>query len=130
MPQADDLFTLTLQGCADDFDRQASAELLLQELRERDDLPFSVHAQSHGMAGSKDAAQAISAGQIVLTLLASGGGVVTLIGAIQSWLLRNQGKKVSLQFGEDKLELTGGSPEHQDQMVRAFLRTVKERKSL
>jgi len=74
--------------------------------------------------GSK-VADPVSAGSILMTLAASGGVLTSLIGVLKDWLGRREGRKVSLQIGQDKLEITGFPTEAQKELIETFLRKHK-----
>lgn len=71
--------------------------------------------------GSK-VADPISAGSILMTLAASGGVLTSLTGILKEWLGRSEQRKVSLQIGQDKLEITGLPTEAQKELIGTFLR--------
>ncbi|SOE81020.1 hypothetical protein SAMN05446927_4274 [Caballeronia arationis] len=48
-------------------------------------------------------------GQLALSLVHSGGVLVTAIGAAQAWLLRQNGRSILIEFDGSKIELKGPS---------------------
>jgi hypothetical protein len=86
----------------------------------------SVQPLSLGKApvGSK-VADPLSAGSILMTLAASGGVLTSLIGVLKDWLGRREGRKISLQIGQDKLEITGLPTEAEKELIEAFFRKHK-----
>jgi hypothetical protein len=98
---------------------------LRSELRRLDGVE-SVRPLSLGKApvGSK-VADPLSAGSILMTLAASGGVLTSLIGVLKDWLGRREGRKVSLQIGQDKLEITGLPTEAEKELIEAFFRKHK-----
>jgi len=63
----------------------------------------------------------ITWGALLVTLIASGGVLTTLIGALQSWLTRHERRSVTLEIDGDKLEVTGISSEEQQRLVNAWV---------
>lgn len=114
------LLRIVLDERADDTEIGDAAQSILAEMRET--VPaMSVIRSTPGDPGTKDAGQLISGGQILLSLLASGGVLATLIASTQGWLLRNVGKEVEIDLGGDKLRLKGISSAAQDKLVEVFL---------
>lgn len=103
----------------DDAETELAAQRLLDELHEAEDR-FQVLRRSSAREGAKDAGQVISAGQIVLAVLASGGALTSVITAIQAWLLRHAGTEIELDLGGDKLRLKGASDHDLQELIRAF----------
>jgi hypothetical protein len=113
--------TLALDPRADGHEYETAGLGLLRELREQG-IAFETTADAAASPqGAKDAGQAVSAGQILLSLAASGGVLVALISAVQAWLQRNAGKKVTIEIDGHKLELQGASSEQQEVLMRTFL---------
>jgi type IV secretory pathway TrbD component len=50
-------------------------------------------------------------GQLLLTVMGSGGMAVTLISVLRDWLTRHQDVKIRVKRGETEIELSGGNPE-------------------
>jgi hypothetical protein len=93
---------------------------LLDELRERA-IDFSIVPQrGPDTPGTKDASQLISPTGVMLAL-ASSGGLVALINAVQGWLLHNKSKEVSVEIGGDKITLKGPSDDQLVAVLEAFL---------
>lgn len=65
---------------------------------------------------------AIDWNTLLLTLAASGGVLTTIIGVLQSWLTRHEGRSVMLEIDGDKIEITGISSEEQKRLIDAWLR--------
>lgn len=63
----------------------------------------------------------IAWGELLVTLTASQGLVVTLINLLQSWLTRYERRSVTLEIEGDKLEVTGISSEEQQRLINAWL---------
>ncbi len=64
----------------------------------------------------------ISWGTLLLTLAASGGVITTLINSVQSWLIRNDRKSITLELDGDKLDLKGVSTEEQKRLINEWLK--------
>lgn len=63
----------------------------------------------------------VSWGTIIVTLLATGGVVTTLINAIQSWLTRHERRSITIEIGGDKLLITGITSKEQQQLIDAWI---------
>ena len=61
-------------------------------------------------------------GAILIGLAASGGVLTTLIGAIQSWLTRNERRSIKLKIGEDTLEVTNVSSNEEARLIRDWIK--------
>ena len=103
----------------------AERETLTRQLREElIDLEVDSIDLSHAgetPPGAK-AGDVIAWGDLILALVASGGVLTTLIGAIQSWLTRHERRSVTLEIDGDKLEVTGTAPEEQRRLIEAWIR--------
>lgn len=75
--------------------------------------------------GSK-VVEPFSLGTIVVTLLAAGGVITTLINAIQSWLTRHDRRSITLEIDGDKLQITGISSEEQQRLTNLWLQRHPE----
>ncbi|HEV7890348.1 MAG TPA: hypothetical protein VGP08_06900 [Pyrinomonadaceae bacterium] len=71
-------------------------------------------------AGAK-AADPVSWGTVLVTLAASGGVLTTLVGAVQSWLMRGERRSVKLKIGEDTLEVTNLSSKEQSRLIKGWV---------
>jgi hypothetical protein len=60
---------------------------------------------------------------MLVTLCASAGSAIipNLTNVLQSWLIRNEGHKISLEAGGDKLELTGISDKEQQRLIDSWI---------
>jgi hypothetical protein len=77
---------------------------------------------SESEPNTKAVAEVVGWGQIVLTLVASGGVIVTLIGAIKDWLLRQPPlTSVKLRIGDRELDMSSADPRSAAEIVQAFL---------
>jgi hypothetical protein len=52
---------------------------------------------------------------LFIAFIASGGVITTIIGTIQSWLMRNQTSNVTLKMDGDELTITGAGPYSKEQ---------------
>jgi hypothetical protein len=64
---------------------------------------------------------------LLLTLIASGGVLTTLINAIQSWLTRNERRSIILEINGDKLEIQGVRSKDQRRLTDAWINRQKEK---
>ena len=89
------------------------AQTLRMDLLEIDDLSveFSSKENRHGSKGWLT----IDWDTLLITFLASGGILTTIISTIQAWLLRNQGSSVTLKLGDDELTIAGTGPYSSEQ---------------
>jgi hypothetical protein len=73
--------------------------------------------------GSKAGAEVAALGSLLVTLGASAASSVipNLTSSLQSWLTRHERRKISLEIGGDKLEMTGVSDQQQQQLIEAWI---------
>jgi hypothetical protein len=72
--------------------------------------------------GSKSGGEIVSWGSLLVTLAASGTGVLpNLVGTLQSWLTRHERQKIIMQLGPDKLELTGASDLDRQKLIDSWI---------
>lgn len=73
--------------------------------------------------GSKAGGDIVTLGSLLLTLGSSAAStaVPNLVNALQSWLSRNDKRKISLEIGGDKIEVTGMSDKEQRRLVDAWI---------
>jgi hypothetical protein len=73
--------------------------------------------------GSKAGGDIVTLGSLLLTLgtSAASTAVPNLVNALQSWLSRNDKRKISLEIGGDKMEVTGISDKEQQRLVDAWI---------
>jgi hypothetical protein len=106
-----------------DTDTEELAELT-QQLR-GELLELNVEAVDLARAGEAPerakAGDPIAWGELLVTLAASGGALVTLIGTLQSWLTHHERRSVTLEIDGDKLEVTGISSEEQQRLINTWL---------
>lgn len=109
--------------CGPDTDVEELAQLT-QQLREQlsqldveaVDLVQAGQAPERAKAGAP-----IAWGELLVTLAASGGALVALIGTLQSWLTRHERRSVTLEIDGDKLAVTGISSQEQQRLINAWL---------
>ncbi len=76
-----------------------------------------------GSPRTKVAGDIVGWGQILVSLVASGGVVVTFIAAIKDWMLRQTpGTSVKLKIGDDQLEVASADPVLIDRLLADFHR--------
>ena len=75
-------------------------------------------------AGAR-AVDAVSVGSLLMTLSASGGVITSLIVLLKEWLGRGEKRRLVLQVGNDKLEISGPLSREHDVLLRTFLRKLK-----
>jgi hypothetical protein len=69
--------------------------------------------------GSKG--DAVTWGQLVIALAASGGVFTTMITLLQAWVTRHERHTLTLEIDGDKLEITGISLEEQKRLIDEWL---------
>jgi len=104
------------------LDPEALQDLTLQlreEILELDVENAELGKLKEAPDGTK-AVDPVSIGTLVVTLLAAGGIITTLINAIQSWLTRHDRRSITLEINGDKLQITGISSEEQQQLIKVW----------
>jgi hypothetical protein len=73
--------------------------------------------------GSKAGAEVAALGSLLVTLGASAGSAIipNVANTLQSWLSRHERRKISLEIGGDKLEVTGISDKEQQRLIDAWI---------
>jgi Effector Associated Constant Component 1 len=104
-PGADDAETAELAARLRD-------ELLAHEL-EPQDVSTTAPPGAKGLG--------VDVGSLLVVLAASGGVLTSLIGTLQSWLLRQSGSKLLLEIDGDRIELTGATDEERRRALDAWL---------
>jgi len=104
---------------AGDSELDAVTRRLMAELSRVDGCEVS-QAAAAVPVGAK-AIDAALLGQILLTLIGSGGIAVTLISVLRDWLTRHKDFKLKIKRGDTEIELSGGSPEE----LKGLLAEVK-----
>ena len=73
--------------------------------------------------GGAKSGTAIAVGELVVTLSASGGVIVTLIGVLRDWLNRHPaGQRISVTIGKDNVQLERSTPAERERLIEAFIR--------
>jgi hypothetical protein len=102
---------------ADDADAAELAQQLRTELVAHDLDP--VVPDSTAPAGAKGVG--LDIGALLVALAASGGVLTTLLGVLQSWLLRHSGSRTVIEIDGDRVELTGATDEERRQALESWL---------
>jgi len=71
------------------------------------------------------AASGVEVGQIVLSLLATGGVVTALVSTLREWLVRNQTFRVRIRRGDFELELDSASAKDAVTAEKTLLRLIE-----
>jgi hypothetical protein len=73
--------------------------------------------------GSKVGGEIVTLGSLLVTLGASAGSIIipNLTNALQSWLTRNERRKITLDIGGDKLEVTGVSSKDKERLIDVWI---------
>jgi hypothetical protein len=73
--------------------------------------------------GSKAGGEVVALGSLLVTLgtAAVSTAIPNLSNALQSWLTRHERRKISLEIGGDKIEVTGISDEQQQQLIESWI---------
>jgi hypothetical protein len=73
--------------------------------------------------GSKGGGEVATLGSLLVTLgtLAGSSVIPNLTSTLQSWLTRHERRKISLEIGGDKLEVTGVSDKEQERLIDGWI---------
>lgn len=71
----------------------------------------------------------ITWGALLLTLVASGGVLTTLIGVVQSCLTRHNQRGISLEVNGNKIDVNDISSEDQKRLINAWISNIQGNKS-
>ncbi|OLZ58497.1 hypothetical protein [Amycolatopsis keratiniphila] len=97
--------------------RRALLELDVQDVR----LPEVVAPDGAKGAGTDIGAMVVSlGGSAVLTALVTG-----VCQVLRTWVTRDKDRRVVIEVGDHKLELTGGNAEQQARAIEAFTKTLE-----
>ncbi len=90
---------------------------------EKVDLVTKEGDEKEAPEGSKAGGDIVSLGSLLVTLAASVGSSVipNLANALQSWLTRHERRKISLEIGGDKIEVTGISDEQDQRLIDVWI---------
>jgi Effector Associated Constant Component 1 len=102
------------------------AERLTRQLRSRLadlDLTASIPSSAGPVPDGTKSGTAIAVGELVVTLSASGGVVVTLIGVLRDWLNHHSANhRISVTIGKDTVQLERSTPAERERLIEAFIR--------
>jgi hypothetical protein len=79
--------------------------------------------------GSKSGGEVVALGSLVATLAASAGSafIPSLANTLQSWLTRHEKRKITLEIGGDKIEVTGTSDQEQQKLIDTWISNHTQR---
>jgi hypothetical protein len=79
--------------------------------------------------GSKSGAEVVALGSLLATLATSAGSapIPSLVNTLQSWLMRHEKRKITLEIGGDKLEVTGISDKEQQKLIDTWISNHTQR---
>jgi hypothetical protein len=104
---------------APDADAEELAELAGRLRAELLDLDVDdVQQPEHGEAPEESKGGGwLTAGELVVQLVASAQALMSVIAGVRSWLGRNSARSVKLTMGGDALEVSGVSSAEQDRLI-------------
>jgi hypothetical protein len=114
------IVTVVSEGGDDAEVIDAQARLLRDELLESDVQDAVLLVEGSPPAGAR-AIDAVTVGQVVVTVVSTMQALVSLSQALVAWLGRRSGKRLVLEFDGARLEVTGASLVEQRRLVEAFL---------
>jgi Effector Associated Constant Component 1 len=94
---------------------------LRNELEELDVEKVEVAKSGEAPEGTKGVPDVPVWGSLLVTLATSSGAIPALVGTVQSWLKRHEGRSVTLEIGGDKLQVTGVTSDQQSELINAWL---------
>ena len=53
------------------------------------------------------------------------GGIAALVGALKSWVTRDEGRSITVRVGDSELTLTGASRDEERELIDLFTRSVE-----
>jgi hypothetical protein len=79
--------------------------------------------------GSKSGGEIVAWGALLTTLATSAGSALipSLANTLQSWLTRHEKRKIILEIGGDKLEVTGISDQEQQKLIDTWISNHTQR---
>lgn len=110
-------------GAGRDSDQEELAELtglLRAGLLDLDVRAVRLAESGQAPDGSKSAGW-LAAGQLVVTLVASPEMLMSVIGAVRSWVGRSRAHSVKLTLDGDALEVTGVTSAEQDRLIELWV---------
>jgi hypothetical protein len=104
---------------------EEDAQRLARQLRESIsglDITGSVTLLTQTAPDGAKSGMVSATGEMIVTLSASGGVLVTLIGLLRDWLgRRSAGHRISITIGGDTLELEGSTLAERERLIQAFV---------
>lgn len=94
---------------------------LRDELRELDVGNVALNEQNYQIPEGAKSGEFVEIGTILLSLVGGSTFIPSVINGLQSWLQRNDRKKLTIEIKGDKLELTGASKEQQNALISDWL---------
>jgi len=64
-------------------------------------------------------------GSLLGTLGGPAGAITALVGVLGAWVTRARGRKIRVRINDRELELSGASRDEEQQLIDAFVRSVK-----
>ena len=121
---------LTINPAAD-ADRQEVEELTQSLFTELEPIVDVSRVSSGAPPVTSKAIDATIVGQLALSLVQSGGVLVTAIAAVQAWLLRQNARSIiieidgtNVELGKSRIEIKGVSDEEQRRLAEAWIKLV------
>lgn len=113
-------------NAASDADQQELEDLSQSLLDELDPIASVSRVHTENAPVGSKAMDASIVGQLAFSLINSGGVLVTVIGAAQAWLLRQNARSIIIELEGNKIEVKGTSSEEQRQLIDTWIVHVKE----
>ena len=126
-----DKLTLTIapEPADDDEELERIVSQLRDELLELDVEAVDTAPGEEPPEGAK-VVESVDWNALVVTLVASGGVLHKVIGAVQSWLTRHERSSVTLEIDGHRLELTGIPPDERQRIIDAWISRISGGKGL
>lgn len=99
------------------------------ELKELDVEKVEVAKSGKAPEGTKGIPDVPVWGSLLVTLATSSRVIPALVGTVQSWLKRDEGRSVTLEIGGDKLQVTRISSEQQHELIDTWLKVHSTNRS-
>ncbi len=118
------LLTLKINPLPDD-DEEHLEQLSIQlsdELNELDIERVEVVDSGKAPEGTKGIPDVPVWGSLLVSLVTSSGVIPSVVGTVQSWLKRDEGRSVTMEIRGDKLQVTGISSEQQRELINTWLK--------
>jgi len=100
-----------------------STQQLISELKELD-IEGIKYEKTDPPFGSKSDV-VISLGTVIMTIIASGGLLTSVINAVQSWLVAKKNCSVVLEIDGDRIEVTGLADKEQKKLINIWINRHK-----